>query len=77
MESKIHRTDFSYFAAIMTPYAPMERFKTVCDWGSWAFPYDDSKCPAKLSTKQTTCIADYPTGCRLVSRGRLSLMLTR
>ena len=33
--------DFAFFAAIMAPEADKERFRTICDWGNWIFPFDD------------------------------------
>lgn len=37
----IQECDFAYFAAIMAPFAMEHKFRTVCDWGNWVFPYDD------------------------------------
>lgn len=25
----------------MVPFANEDKFRTVCDWGNWVFPYDD------------------------------------
>lgn len=33
--------DFAYFAAIMAPTAGRGKFRTICDWGNWIFPFDD------------------------------------
>ncbi|RFU80025.1 terpene synthase [Trichoderma arundinaceum] len=41
MRNKINRCDFSYFCAIAAPFATRSRFRTLCDWGNWVFPYDD------------------------------------
>lgn len=37
----IRECDFAYFAAIMAPFAKEHKFRTICDWGNWVFPYDD------------------------------------
>lgn len=37
----IKACDFAYFAAIMAPSANERKFRTICDWGNWVFPYDD------------------------------------
>ena len=37
----IQECDFAYFAAIMAPFAKEHKFRTICDWGNWVFPYDD------------------------------------
>lgn len=31
----IHRTDFSYFCAVVVPDASAETLRTLCDWGNW------------------------------------------
>ncbi|KAL9487903.1 hypothetical protein ACSS6W_000180 [Trichoderma asperelloides] len=41
MKKKVNKCDFSYFCAIAAPFAPRSRFRTLCDWGNWVFPYDD------------------------------------
>ncbi|UKZ74540.1 hypothetical protein TrVFT333_002210 [Trichoderma virens FT-333] len=41
MKKKINKCDFSYFCAIAAPLASRSRFRTLCDWGNWVFPYDD------------------------------------
>ncbi|KAL7894231.1 isoprenoid synthase domain-containing protein [Trichoderma sp. SZMC 28014] len=41
MRKKINKCDFSYFCAIAAPFAPRSKFRTICDWGNWVFPYDD------------------------------------
>ncbi|KAL7948162.1 isoprenoid synthase domain-containing protein [Trichoderma barbatum] len=41
MMKKINKCDFSYFCAIAAPLADRSRFRTLCDWGNWVFPYDD------------------------------------
>ncbi|KAL7928555.1 isoprenoid synthase domain-containing protein [Trichoderma chlorosporum] len=41
MKKKINKCDFSYFCAIAAPDASRSRFRTLCDWGNWVFPYDD------------------------------------
>ncbi|KAK1252163.1 hypothetical protein MKX08_003350 [Trichoderma sp. CBMAI-0020] len=41
MKKKISKCDFSYFCAIAAPFAPRSKFRTICDWGNWVFPYDD------------------------------------
>ncbi|KFA47801.1 hypothetical protein S40293_09042 [Stachybotrys chartarum IBT 40293] len=38
---QINKCNFSLFCAISAPYAPTKRFRTLCDWGNWVFPYDD------------------------------------
>ena len=37
----IRECDFAYFAAIMAPSANEHKFRTICEWGNWIFPYDD------------------------------------
>lgn len=32
---------FSYFAAVMVPFASVEKLVVICDWGNWIFPFDD------------------------------------
>ena len=41
MQKKIHSIDFSYFCAVLAPKANYERFRLICDWGNWIFPFDD------------------------------------
>ncbi|KAL7784317.1 isoprenoid synthase domain-containing protein [Trichoderma ceciliae] len=41
MRRKINKCDFSYFCAIAAPFASRTRYRTLCDWGNWVFPYDD------------------------------------
>ncbi|PTB60117.1 hypothetical protein M431DRAFT_502236 [Trichoderma harzianum CBS 226.95] len=41
MKMNINKCDFSYFCAISAPHASRSRFRTLCDWGNWVFPYDD------------------------------------
>ena len=41
MDKKIRMIDFSYFCAVMTPKADHKKFRTICDWGNWVFPFDD------------------------------------
>lgn len=41
MQKKIHAIDFSYFCAVLAPKANYERFRLICDWGNWIFPFDD------------------------------------
>ncbi|PNP58285.1 hypothetical protein THARTR1_01800 [Trichoderma harzianum] len=43
MKKKINKCDFSYFCAVAAPHASRSRFRTLCDWGNWVFPYDDSE----------------------------------
>jgi hypothetical protein len=40
-QAKIKAIDFSYFCAILAPHANSERFRLICDWGNWIFPFDD------------------------------------
>lgn len=35
MQKKIQKCDFSYFIAIAAPYAPVIKFRIMCDWGNW------------------------------------------
>ncbi|KAM0714539.1 hypothetical protein Q7P37_009835 [Cladosporium fusiforme] len=37
----VRECDFSYFAAVMIPSADQQKYRTVCDWGNWIFPFDD------------------------------------
>lgn len=39
----LNKTDFSYFCSIAAPEAGPEELRTVCDWGNWVFPFDDSE----------------------------------
>ncbi|KAL7816077.1 isoprenoid synthase domain-containing protein [Trichoderma aethiopicum] len=41
MRKRVNKCDFSYFCAIAAPFASRARFRTMCDWGNWVFPYDD------------------------------------
>jgi hypothetical protein len=41
MRKKVEICNFSYFCAIAAPQATRKRFRTLCDWGNWVFPYDD------------------------------------
>lgn len=43
MRKKVSACDFSWFMSVAAPDAPAGRLKTVCDWGNWVFPFDDSK----------------------------------
>lgn len=38
---KVSAIDFSYFCAILAPKASHDRFRLICDWGNWVFPFDD------------------------------------
>ena len=38
---KISAIDFSWFCAILAPKADHDRFRLICDWGNWVFPFDD------------------------------------
>jgi hypothetical protein len=38
----LHKTAFSYFCSVAAPDAGPEELRTVCDWGNWVFPFDDS-----------------------------------
>jgi hypothetical protein len=40
-QKKISAIDFSYFCAILAPKADHDRFRLICDWGNWVFPFDD------------------------------------
>ena len=40
-QAKIKAIDFSYFCAVLAPHANYERFRLICDWGNWIFPFDD------------------------------------
>jgi hypothetical protein len=35
------KCDFSYFGAVMSPFADQQKLRTICDWGNWIFPFDD------------------------------------
>jgi hypothetical protein len=41
MKQKITKCNFSYFCAVAAPHADAARFRTMCDWGNWVFPFDD------------------------------------
>ncbi|KAI1192542.1 isoprenoid synthase domain-containing protein [Nemania serpens] len=41
MSACINQCDFSYFISIAAPEAALAEYRTLCDWGNWAFPYDD------------------------------------
>ncbi|KAI9147523.1 (+)-eremophilene synthase [Paramyrothecium foliicola] len=41
LQEKIEKCDFSFFCAVAAPYAPRSKFRTLCDWGNWVFPFDD------------------------------------
>jgi hypothetical protein len=38
---RIHGIDASYFCAILAPKADHDRFRLICDWTNWVFPFDD------------------------------------
>ncbi|KAI0460034.1 terpene synthase metal binding domain-containing protein [Xylaria acuta] len=38
---RVHYCDFSYFCAVLVPYASQEKLKIVSDWGNWVFLFDD------------------------------------
>ncbi|KAK2600054.1 hypothetical protein QQS21_005218 [Conoideocrella luteorostrata] len=40
-QQKIENCDFAYFCAIAAPYASRKKFRILCDWGNWVFPFDD------------------------------------
>ncbi|KAJ5183629.1 terpene cyclase [Penicillium capsulatum] len=37
----LSKTNMSYFMSIIAPDADADRLRVMCDWGNWAFPYDD------------------------------------
>jgi hypothetical protein len=49
MKQKITKCNFSFFCAVAAPHADAARFRTMCDWGNWVFPFDDSKTAFLLS----------------------------
>jgi hypothetical protein len=38
---RLHGIDASYFCAILAPKADHDRFRLICDWTNWVFPFDD------------------------------------
>jgi hypothetical protein len=38
---RLHGIDASYFCAILAPKANHNRFRLICDWTNWVFPFDD------------------------------------
>ncbi|OAA74565.1 terpene synthase [Akanthomyces lecanii RCEF 1005] len=67
MARKISKCDFSYFCAIAAPEAPPERFRTLCDWGNWVFPFDDMFDNGRLR--------DLPEDSRLVMESLMMPLL--
>ncbi|KAH7018022.1 terpene synthase metal binding domain-containing protein [Microdochium trichocladiopsis] len=67
MRARISRCDFSYFCAIAAPTAPRDRFRTLCDWGNWVFPFDDIFDNGELR--------DQPKQAALVLDSLMALML--
>ncbi|KAM0427740.1 hypothetical protein ACHAQK_011888 [Fusarium lateritium] len=43
MKKRVEFCDFALFISIAAPDASVEKLKTMCDWGNWVFPFDDSK----------------------------------
>ncbi|KAF4454624.1 hypothetical protein F53441_2858 [Fusarium austroafricanum] len=41
MKKRVEFCDFATFISISAPDAPVEKLKTMCDWGNWVFPFDD------------------------------------
>ncbi|KUJ11138.1 putative pentalenene synthase [Mollisia scopiformis] len=39
---KIQKLDFAWFCSIAAPEANKEELRTLCDWGNWVFPFDDT-----------------------------------
>ncbi|KAF2761567.1 terpenoid synthase [Pseudovirgaria hyperparasitica] len=37
----IMKCDWAYLAAIVAHNADRDRYRTLCDWGNWVFPFDD------------------------------------
>jgi hypothetical protein len=44
----VHACNFSLFMSIAAPDAKEDELRTMCDWGNWVFPYDDSKFCSRL-----------------------------
>ncbi|KAF2760256.1 terpenoid synthase [Pseudovirgaria hyperparasitica] len=40
-QRKIEKCNFAFFAAAMVPRADRKRYKLICEWGNWIFPFDD------------------------------------
>jgi hypothetical protein len=38
---RLNGIDASYFCAILAPKADHDRFRLICDWTNWVFPFDD------------------------------------
>ncbi|KAM4058735.1 terpene synthase metal binding domain-containing protein [Hirsutella rhossiliensis] len=47
---KVRQCDFTYCCAIVYPHAPLDKFRTVSDWGNWVFPFDDRFDEGELGT---------------------------
>ncbi|KAG5661739.1 hypothetical protein KAF25_003978, partial [Fusarium avenaceum] len=41
MKKRVEFCDFASFVSIAAPDAPIDKLKTMCDWGNWVFPFDD------------------------------------
>ncbi|PVI02312.1 terpene synthase metal binding domain-containing protein [Periconia macrospinosa] len=54
MRKKVNACDFSWFISIAAPDAPVDRLKTLCDWGNWVFPFDDLFDSGELRTDYVT-----------------------
>ncbi|KAJ5151557.1 terpene synthase metal binding domain protein [Penicillium capsulatum] len=41
-QKTVHKIDIAYYCAILLPHVDADRFRVVCDWMNWVFPFDDA-----------------------------------
>jgi len=58
----------------MAPFATEHKFRTICDWGNWVFPYDDlfdngmmRNDPNRATVAMDMLIASFHRECELES----------
>lgn len=60
----IHGLDFSYFCAVVIPFASASKLRLLCDWGNWVssfnLPVYSSSLPKLQSKLVNILITDIP-----------------
>ncbi|KGO69972.1 Terpenoid synthase [Penicillium italicum] len=51
LRKTVHEIDIAYYTAILIPHVDTDRFRTVCDWMNWVFPFDDALDNGPLKEK--------------------------
>ncbi|KAJ5648450.1 terpene synthase metal binding domain protein [Penicillium lividum] len=51
LRKTVHKIDITYYCAILLPHVDADRFRTVCDWMNWVFPFDDALDNGPLKEK--------------------------